>query len=172
MLNRPSFFGHILRRLFTPPKGRALDISAARLSLLASGLIFTIGCTASGENAIETSLEKDFQLRVGQSAFISPENIEIAFVTVTSDSRCGKGEVCIWEGDAIVRIQLQREGEETVELDLHTASRESDAVDFADHSIRLVAVFPPAVFGHVISPNEYVAVLRVVRGRSGEQNYY
>jgi len=158
--------------LFAPAESRALNIPAVRFSLLATGLLLTVGCAASGDNEIEASLDRDFQLRVGQSALISPVNIEITFVTVTSDSRCGKGEVCIWEGDAIIRIQLQREGAETVERDLHTASREPGAVDFAGHTIRLVALFPPAVFGQVIAPKEYTAILHVVRGSSGEQNYY
>lgn len=172
MLNRVSFFGCILRRTFTSPESRAMHITANRLSLLAFGLIFVIGCTASADVAIRASLDSDIQLRVGQSMLVSPENIEITFVSVTTDSRCGKGEVCVWQGDAVVRIQLQREGAEKVERDLHTASRESNAVDFTDHSIRLVALFPPAISGRVISPNEYVATLRVERGNSLEQNYY
>lgn len=139
--------------------------------MLATGLLFIFGCTANGETAIDVSLESAFQLHVGQSARISAENIEITFVGVTADSRCGKGVTCIWEGDAVVRIRAQV-GAEKTEHELHTASRNANAADFANFSVGLVALYPAAIAERVIEPTAYIATLRVVRGMSGGKVVY
>ena len=142
------------------------------LSLLTVGMVLATGCGASAENAIGTSLDEDFQLRIGQSTLVSTANVEVGFQAVTADSRCGTGETCIWEGDATVLIWLQLAGGAKEERELHTGSRMPTAVDFANFSIRLVALHPKAVSGRAIEPTAYVATMRVVRGISGGQVIY
>jgi hypothetical protein len=172
MTAKHDFYESLLHRLSTSLEFLAPSVALARIPLLATGLMLTIGCTASADNTVEATLEIDFQLQVGQSARVSSENIAVGFTAVTSDSRCGKGEVCIWEGDATVRIWLQVNGGEKEERELHTASREPSAASFGGYSIRLVALFPPPISGRAIGPNEYVANLRLIRGSSGEQGVY
>jgi hypothetical protein len=172
MLARPDFLALLLHRLATPLEFRASSVAIAKIPLLATSLVLTFCRIAVADNTVEATLEADFQLRVGQSALVSSENIAVEFTAVTSDSRCGKGEVCIWEGDATVRIWLQVNGGIREECELHTASREPDAANFGDYSIRLVALIPPPISGRVIEANEYVAKLRVIRGSFGEQNVY
>jgi len=162
----------LLHRLTRPLEIRATCVVLARIPLLAMGLMLTIGCTASADSTIETTLEMDFQLRVGQSAHVSSENIAVGFTAVTSDSRCGKGEVCVWEGDAAVRIWMQINGGEKEERELHTGSGEPNTASFGGYSIRLVALFPPPISGRAIVPNEYVASLRLTRGYAGENGVY
>ena len=109
MLPKLNFPGSILRCLNSPFEWRAPGAATAALSLL-TGFFVASGCGASADNAFGASLDEDFQLRIGQSAVISAANMEIGFEAVTSDSRCGKGEQCVWEGDATVRIWLRIDG--------------------------------------------------------------
>jgi hypothetical protein len=53
------------------------------------------------------ALGESFQLNVGESVQIEAEALQIGFEDVSGDSRCPKGEQCIWEGDATVRVWLQ-----------------------------------------------------------------
>lgn len=172
MPTKPYLLESLLHRLTAPLEFCAPRVARTRIPLLATSLMLTLGCTASADNTVDATLAIDFQLRVNQSARVSSENIAVGFTAVTSDSRCGKGEVCIWEGDATVRIWLQVNGGEKEERELHTASREPNAASFGGYSIRLVALFPPPISGRAIGPNEYVANLRLNRGYSGEEGVY
>ena len=90
--------------------------------------------------------------------------LEIGFEAVTADSRCAKGETCVWEGDATVRVSLRHADRAKEERDLHTSPRTPDAADYAGWSIRLVTLDPFPVTGHTIPQADYVATLRVTRG--------
>ena len=142
------------------------------ICVLASSMLLASGCTASADDPIAVSLNENFELRAGESAKINSDNVEVSLLAITSDSRCGKGEVCITEGDAIVRISLQFAGQAKEEHELHTGSRMQSAVDFANLSVALVALNPPAISGRVIEAEAYVATLRVARGVSGGKVIY
>jgi len=167
-----DFLTSLLDGISTPQKNRTSSVAITRGPLLAIVLMLAACCTASADNTVDATLDTDFQLRVGQSALVSGENITVGFTTVTSDSRCGKGEVCVWEGDATVRIWLQVNGGVKEERELHTASREPNAANFSDYSVRLVALFPPAISGRAIAADEYLATLLVVRGSSSGDVVY
>ncbi|RLJ63237.1 hypothetical protein CLV86_1773 [Lacinutrix venerupis] len=44
---------------------------------------------------------------------IKVENIEFKFVAVESDSRCPKGVQCVWAGEAIVLVDVFKNGKKT-----------------------------------------------------------
>jgi hypothetical protein len=135
-----------------------------RFALLAVGIAVAAGCAASPGGAMGYAWEQSFPLRVGESAILAATGLEIAFEAVTSDSRCGKGEVCVWEGDAIVRLRLQAAGGVPVMRDLHTASGQPGATDYEGHTIRLVDLHPAAFSGRSIAQADYVATLHVTPG--------
>lgn len=136
--------------------------SASVISLLTA-----VGCAIGADNAVETSLDESFQLRVGESALVQPENIELNFLAVASDSRCGKGESCIWAGDGVVQISVQVNGVDLGQHEVHSNEREGSAASFGEFHVRLVSLLPPAVAGTTIRQDEYVAVLRIARGYAG-----
>lgn len=140
---------------------------ASAISLLAA-----VGCAVGADHAVETSLNESFQLRVGESALVQPENIEVSFVAVTSDSRCGKGETCIWAGDGVVQINVQVNGVDLGYHEVHSNEREGNAASFGEFNIRLVSLLPPAIAGTAIRQEEYVAVLRLARGFAGNDGVY
>jgi len=172
MLLNQSFPGSILRDLSARYRLHATDNAIAGLSLLIAITILASGCTATADNAIAATLGENFQLRVGQSALIESVNMEIGFLGVSSDSRCGKGEACIVEGDAIVRIWLRLDGGDKQERELHTGSKMPNAVDYANFSIGLVVLHPAAIAGRAIAPADYIATIRVARGTSGGKVIY
>lgn len=56
------------------------------------------------------SLNDMFTLKIGQSATISEENIEIELIEIIGDSRCPKDVTCIWAGVASCHISLTHDG--------------------------------------------------------------
>jgi hypothetical protein len=138
----------------------------------AIGIVLAAGCANGVDAPIETSLDTDFQLHIGETARVLPENIEVSFLEVYADSRCGKGETCVWAGDAALRIKVRINGEESGQYELHSNEREGATASFGDYHIRLVALLPPAISGRAIPPDRYVAVLKIGQGFVGDKNIY
>ena len=141
-------------------------------AFVAASIALVAGCAESAESPTEVLLERNFQLQVGQSAHIAEANLTVGFQGVSSDSRCGKGEACVWEGDAIVRIWVQQAGEAKQERELHTGSKMPSAADYAGYGVLLVSLSPAPISGRSIEPTQYVATLQVTRGLSGGRNIY
>ena len=129
-------------------------------------------CAASADTRTEAELDAQFRLTPGQSAFVLPEQIEVRFVSVTADSRCGKGETCVWEGDATVQVTVARNGADIGRFELHTAARMGNTASFDGYHVRLVALMPPAISGRAIAADQYVAVLQIARGYAGNDGLY
>lgn len=92
------------------------------------GMLLLLACSGSGLNdpgpVLRISPPDDVELALGQSVNVSlaggggPVDLTVTFEAVTGDSRCPSDVVCIWAGDAAVRLQLS--GEATGDLVLHT----------------------------------------------------
>lgn len=126
------------------------------------------GCAAAPEAARSATepaavTSGEIRLQAGQSAAIDGTGLEIAFDGVANDSRCRKGQTCIWEGSATVRLSVTGpSGSE--KLELHTSPRVGPAAaTHGDWSIRLVALMPPPVVGRETAPEAYVVTVAVER---------
>jgi hypothetical protein len=141
---------------------------------IAFGACFVLAtaCVATTNDPAESRIESELKLRLGESAVVDSAGIEVSFVTVQSDSRCGKGEQCIWEGDAVVVFKLGSSSASTEERLLHTATEEPRSTFYAGYTVRLVELLPPPLTGRAIPPESYVAVLQVSRGNAVEDNYH
>jgi hypothetical protein len=140
-------------------------MSACALSL---ALVLFAGSPAceGAEVAVRAAPGEAFRLEIGQSAALEEGSLEIRFEGVPSDSRCRKGEACVWAGDAVVRLSMRNAGRsETIEL--HASSRGPAAVGFDDWLVELLALEPPRMAAAEQAP-AYVATLRVARGESGK----
>ena len=123
-----------------------------------------VACAAKPDNAASPKLGESFRLRAGQSTLIAGEALTIGFEAVGADSRCAKGEACLWAGDAVIRIRLQQADAPGATLELHTASRQQRDVYFLDYRVQLLKLEPAPVSGRSISPTDYVATLVIMRG--------
>jgi hypothetical protein len=130
----------------------------ALVLLAASG-----GCANAPAAGTRVAPDEEFRLSVGQSADLQGQALAISFEGVESDSRCPKGEACVWEGDAAVRVMITS-GSRSEERVLHTSAKGGPkAAGYEGWTVELVALEPPPVKGRNTAP-EYVATLRLTRG--------
>jgi hypothetical protein len=64
-------------------------------------------------------LDDTLHVALGRSATADNGRLVLTFAARLADSRCPANVVCVWEGDATVRVSA-RVGRTTVERDLHT----------------------------------------------------
>jgi len=137
---------------------RAINMKRTATTLLAS-LLWTACSTAQPEPALRVSLGKPFTLTVGAVAQLDNSEVRIGFTGVSSDSRCPKGERCVWAGEAVVQVWMQRGSGARQSLTLRTAAGTGQAVQALGHELRLVQLTPEPVASRPILPAHYVATL-------------
>src|SRR3972149_6747744 len=64
---------------------------------------------SSAPISIEANLDSEFLLQFNQSTEIKSEDMKITFLNVTSDSRCPSDVTCIWQGQAGIELDVQKE---------------------------------------------------------------
>jgi Zn finger protein HypA/HybF involved in hydrogenase expression len=119
---------------------------------------------AGSSESKSVALGESFKLRVGESAQIEAEALQIGFEDVSADSRCPKGERCIWEGDATVRVWLHKAPDPKQTRELHTSPKEQGSVSYLSYGLRLVGLDPYPISGKTIERGDYQATLEVTRG--------
>ena len=102
----------------------------------------------------------EIRLQAGQSTTVDGPGLQVAFDSVDGDSRCAKGETCVWEGSATVRFTVTGTAG-TQSFALQTSRRAGPNVAaYGDWAIRVVALEPLPVQGREIAPTAYVLTLR------------
>jgi len=122
-----------------------------------------------------TDAESLARIRAGSSTatIVSMENalaardedpLQIGFENVPTDSRCPTDVQCIWEGDATVRVWVQKAPRTRERLALHTSAREPRSATYQGYGIELLRLAPLPVSGRTIEQEDYEATLEVTRG--------
>jgi hypothetical protein len=111
---------------------------------------------------------KPFSLRAGEVAQTPDGAWRVGFEAVSSDSRCPKGERCVWAGDATVRIWVQKGSGTRQAGELHAVSGDAQAMRLGAHELRLVRLDPHPIAGKALTKSDYVATLTLERGKAGE----
>lgn len=107
--------------------------------------------------------EHEVRVRLGQTALIEPAGLTVTLLAIDSDSRCPKGETCVWEGSATIRLSVTG-GTGSQELVLHTSRRAGpDSAIYDGWKIELTALEPYPVTGRTFAQDEYVATLRATK---------
>lgn len=117
--------------------------------------------TAARANSVTT--DQEFELGPGQSALVGSEPLKITFEAVTADSRCAPEAQCVWEGDAVAKVQAATGAQAAAGYDLHTNTGFATQVTHGPYRIRLVAVAPGPHNGVKIDPAAYVVTLLVTK---------
>jgi hypothetical protein len=121
-------------------------------------------CAVAGApSPVEVTFDTPFPLAVGATAVLESAHLQVRFEDVTADSRCPKGEQCITEGDAVVRIAAKQGSDAEEMFELHTSPKATQAVAVGDHGVRLVRLDPPPVSGRQTDRAAYVATLEITR---------
>jgi hypothetical protein len=146
-------------RIAAGSRGRDVP-KLALLALLAVGG-FTCGCTGRAAATPGHVPAQTARIDHGQSRTIV--GLEIRFQSVASDSRCPKGETCVWEGDATVVVSVRGYGAPAARVELHTSAKGPSEAVHGEWTIRLLSLDPYPVTGHAVDPATYVATIAVAR---------
>jgi hypothetical protein len=102
-------------------------------------------------------------LKSGETVALERERLQLTLESVTQDSRCPKGETCIWEGDAVLRIWVEPAGSAKQPLDLHVTLARQRPVAVAGWYFQVEALAPYPLSGQRIAPGDYIATIRMTR---------
>lgn len=141
----------------------------AAMIVASSSLLWTACSLADPARAATIEPGKTFSLRVGESVRSDDGALLIGFVGVTADSRCPKGEQCIWAGSVTVRVWLQQAGGPRLTRDLHTASNAPHVENASGIDLRLMRLDPHPITGKAIAQGDYVATLALDRDASAPE---
>lgn len=124
-----------------------------------------VACASAGSPAAPESvkLNQPFTLRVGTSASVDGEGIQVGFETVVSDSRCPKGAQCIVAGDATIRVWLARGSQSRETQELKTSPQDKAQTVIGQYRLTLSALTPEPTVDGTPRASDYVATLVVVR---------
>lgn len=130
----------------------------ARSTLAMVTLLLASACSTAGV-APDVTVEPGtpFRLKPGQIAVVAADGVQIGFDGVTADSRCPRGERCVWAGDATLRVWLARRGGPRESGELHTVLGQPRSLTAAGHALQLVRLDPTPVSGRSLEPASYVA---------------
>lgn len=109
---------------------------------------------------------KDATLKVGESVLLNNEML-ITFTGIGADSRCPIDAICVWAGDAEVRLKLKK-GSLEKEVILHTGLTPTSVL-FDGYEISLANVLPARKSNEEIKPGQYSILLRFNYNISAEK---
>jgi len=135
-------------------------------------IIFVLGCNESEKSPTSSTnnddsslptLDKQFDLKAGQTIIVKSENITVNLLEVTGDSRCPSDVVCIWAGQVSLIVNATKNGENLgdVTLTLGFSNPDLSVKNVGGYYIKVIAVNPYPVSTHKIEQSEYIATLVV-----------
>jgi hypothetical protein len=93
-------------------------------------------------------------LAVGESGVAGSTGIRVELREVVSDSRCPINALCVWPGDAHVRLGVRTGSGSWSDVNLHTYLH-PHSVRYGQYIIRLVLVAPPRVADEEVKLSDY-----------------
>jgi hypothetical protein len=132
------------------------------LLLLAACSIET-AAPADGAGAVRQVQAGDtVWLRAGQSAVIGRTGVQLVFREVVADSRCPIDAVCVWAGDAEVRLQARSGLGSWTTLVVHSYV-EPRAAQYGAFTVRLLEVAPALTSTDRVQPGDYAVRLEITQ---------
>jgi hypothetical protein len=126
-------------------------------------LVLLVACTGATEPGnVQVTLDREFQLSLGQVAELEGSELRIEFEAVPEDSRCPPYALCFWAGDALVELEAWEAGmpEPRRDLALHTNPSIGPAqATYGIYALQLLELEPG--FSSPVNP-PYVVTLRIV----------
>ncbi len=145
------------------------------MSLLAAGLLATLGACSNDDNkkeqrcetpsAVNPPINEAFNIQVGSAVSVDNGRLQITFVGVDGDSRCASDVTCVTIGSAVVRLTGQPAGRDAETFSLETGADTSQtlAIDNGFYQIELGDVEPYPISTREIAPDGYCATLTVLK---------
>jgi hypothetical protein len=114
----------------------------------------------------EAALDEPFRLAIGETARLNGGALLVTFRSVAADSRCPLDAVCVWEGDAAIRVEVVVPGAAATAHELHT-TLQPRAVEVGGYRVELLELQPYPRASERTPPGAYVARLRATRSAGG-----
>jgi hypothetical protein len=131
-----------------------------RIYLLITTAVLAVAVTA----VAQPSVGKPFDLKVGQSVVVAGQELTVGFEELLGEGRCPIGVLCIWEGDAAVRIWASLPGASRGDFQLHTHHDYKWKFSYGDYEVTLLEVSPYPVYEAPTPPGDYVVTVQVDGG--------
>jgi len=126
--------------------------------MLATALAWPACGRAGGDAAARFTPGQPVVLRPGETAVSADGSWRIGFDTVTSDSRCPRGERCVWAGEATVSAWVQAGTGPRRLVELRSSGTGASAAGVGQ-ALRLLRLEPYPVSGRQVAPGAYTATL-------------
>jgi hypothetical protein len=111
---------------------------------------------------ISAVLDDTFTLRVGQEVTFTGEPLRILFEEVPEDSRCPLQVLCVWAGNAIVRLRVGTATANAQRIELNT-TLEPHVISVLGYEISLERLDPYPQSDNRIPQRQYAAHFRVTK---------
>lgn len=145
--------------------GRTLGIAAilaAALSCARSTSCDGTTVACAGSEGREVALGQDVVLTPGQLVHVGTAGARLSFAAVPADSRCATDVVCVWAGNATVRVRVWGDSGAPRVVELNS-SVEPRQVQVDGYTLRFVALTPDPVSTTSIAPGSYRLTVRLER---------
>ena len=124
--------------------------------------LLSAACATSTGAVRPVGLDQETELSPGQSVQSGP--LRVTFARVENDSRCPADVVCVWEGDALVKLEVSQQAEDPVARELHTSgSAGARTVTYGGFQIELVRLSPATHSQQPIPAKDYRLVLKITQ---------
>lgn len=125
--------------------------------------LLAAACGTTSRDAVRPAgLNQAVELSPGQS--LQSGALRVTFKGVGPDSRCPTDVNCVWEGDALVKIEISEQPADPVARELHTSgSAGATQVTYAGFEIELVRLSPETHSQRPIPAGDYRLVLKVTQ---------
>jgi hypothetical protein len=111
------------------------------IKLRVFAVVAAVLACASVDKVIVAEPGTAFSLPLGRTATVAGSGSRITFLQVNEDSRCPTSVVCVWEGDARIRVTVSRAGRPE-ESQILTLSQTNNEALIGDLVVRFVALAP------------------------------
>ena len=121
--------------------------------------VFLFSC--SKENISETfspGVENEFRI---QSEYRSADHLLKFIITEINDSRCPSDVVCVWEGKADVKIEVESPVKGNFILSTYHSNTNSSIDTLGNYSFQLIDVSPYPVSTKTIHLKDYKVTLKI-----------
>jgi hypothetical protein len=126
-----------------------------------STLLAAACATATGA-VRPVGLGQETELSPGQS--VQSGALRVTFTRVDGDSRCPADVVCVWEGDALVRLEVAAQPGEAVPRELHTSGSAGNRVlTYGGFEVELVRLTPETHSQRPIPEKDYRLTLKITQ---------
>lgn len=137
--------------------------------MLILALVF-FSCSESPEEKLEVYIGKEFEIKFHETKILKPDNILIFFDSLITDSRCAIGVMCVWEGEAVIKMKLTNTERETLNCYLKIkgyVNREDierhQSTFVGQYSVKLMQLDPYPVYDVPQEIENYKALVKIER---------